>query len=381
MFNLELSYVPLYGQEQCTWCGAASGQMAMNGYPDPTHRMFFSQQDIWNSIQVHNSTAPADAGWATDPFGLRDCMMAMNPPSLGWDVFANPSRNSIMFSILYWMNRLKYPAPVLINQGGHWVVIVGFDTDVEPLSASSPTLSNIHFHDPEPHNVGTDTMIAAGAWYGSQWSGPVFYSGTWLNQYVAVIEPPTAEGHLKVLEMKRIGEKLISPKEALEHAQRWIRELGLAERPRYALLKHADLQALEPIVVREEKGFGEPEKRTPHYYIVPFGLKREAMERGAGLARVCVVVNAYTGEFEEVTTFGKPVRYLPKEEALSVVARGLHLRLADLQGAQATLMFKPSDITHIRVYPFWEVKFKDRIIYVDQLGKLYGKLIPSIPGD
>jgi hypothetical protein len=44
-------------------------------------------------------------------------------------------------------------------------------------------------------------------------------------------------------------------------------------------------------------------------------------------------------------------------------------------------MFAPGDISHIRAYPFWEVRVGRRTLYVDQLGKLYGKFLPSIPGD
>lgn len=44
MFTKDLSRnVPLYGQEQCFWCGAASGQMAPNGYPNPADRLFYAQ--------------------------------------------------------------------------------------------------------------------------------------------------------------------------------------------------------------------------------------------------------------------------------------------------------------------------------------------------
>ena len=44
-------------------------------------------------------------------------------------------------------------------------------------------------------------------------------------------------------------------------------------------------------------------------------------------------------------------------------------------------MFQPSDITHVRTYPFWKITVGKRVMYVDQLGKLYGKLLESIPGD
>ena len=63
MFTKDLSAnVPLYGQEQCIYCGAASGQMIRNGYPNPADRLFYTQLSIWNTIQVNNSTVPADIG-------------------------------------------------------------------------------------------------------------------------------------------------------------------------------------------------------------------------------------------------------------------------------------------------------------------------------
>jgi len=68
--------VPLYGQEMCFWCGASSAQMSRNGYPNAADRLFYTQLDLWNSIQVNNSTAPADAGWATDPHGLQGCLQS-----------------------------------------------------------------------------------------------------------------------------------------------------------------------------------------------------------------------------------------------------------------------------------------------------------------
>jgi hypothetical protein len=44
-------------------------------------------------------------------------------------------------------------------------------------------------------------------------------------------------------------------------------------------------------------------------------------------------------------------------------------------------MFASGDITHIRAYPFWQIKIDRRTLFVDQLGKLYGKFLTSIPGD
>jgi len=382
VFTKDLSgNVPLYGQEQCVWCGAASGQMARNGYPNPADRLFYAQVNVWNTIQVNNSTAPADSGWATDPHGLTGCLQSLsNPPGVHWVEFAYASRDQLLFEILYWMNQREFPAPVLVNQGGHWIDIVGYVTDVEPVGGSSPTLQMISVHDPEPHNVGTATTQSAAQWYAGYWNGSIIYSGTWLNQYVAVIEPPTEKGKVRVQRVTRTGTKLLTPAQAIEAAKKWIAELKLGEQSRYSILSRRDVQPREPMVV-EDRPPRSRARNVPHYYIVPFGFKKETHERGTGLARVCVLVNAYTGAFEEVTAFGSPVRYLPGEEALRIVAAALQTTNDQLRKAETTLMFQPSDITHVRTYPFWRVKIDRRTVYIDQLGQLYGKLLPSIPGD
>lgn len=384
MFTLDLSAnVPLYGQEQCVWCGAASAQMIRNGYPNPADRLFYTQLFLWNRIQVSNSTDPADMAWAwaTDPHGLTGCLQSLaNPAGVHWTEFADTSWNDVLFDVLYWMNRREYPSAVLINQGGHWVAIVGFVTDVEPVAGSAPVLQSISIYDPEPHNVGTDTTMTGAQWSAGPWMGSIQYAGTWHNQYVAVVEPPIERGKVQVKREERIGEELLSPDEALEYARRWIAELDLAKQAKYRLLRHKEVEALEPVLVREEM-LGSEEGNVPYYYIVPFGFRREFGERGTRAMRVCVLVNAYTGQLEEVTAFGKPVRYLTREKALGVVAEAMQVEGGHLEDARATLMFQPSDITHVRTWPFWRVQMGERIVYVDQWGKLYGKLLPSVPGD
>jgi hypothetical protein len=361
--------------------------MAMNGYPNPTDRVLRQQLDIWDVIQAHNSTLPADvaAGWCTDPQGLEGCLMALNPPpgqGDSWVVFSNPSAYYVMFSILYWMNRLYYPVPVLINEGGHWVLIVGYESDVQPLDGTAPTLQFITYYDPEPHNVGSVITKTGAQWFTGPWIGPVNWSGSWLDNYVAVIEPPSAQGKVKVAErVKRVGEKIIAPSEAADYAKKWIDKFKLAEKPRYRILAKTGIMNLSPILVREELRPGMETAKVPYYYVVPFGLENDRDQRDLPLARVCVIVNAYTGDFEEVGSFGKPVSYLPEKDAIAIATRALHLKPEAALRAKAALMFQPSEITHIRIYPFWKVTINERVLYIDQLGKLYKAIIPSNPGD
>jgi hypothetical protein len=385
MFSLDLSAnVPLYGQQVCDWCGAASGEMARNGYPNPADRVFYLQSDVWNTIQIYNSTNPADvsAGWATDPHGLAGTLMNLaNPPGVDWVEYSDASRDAVLHFMLYWMSVRNYPSPVLINQGGHWIVVTGYESDIQPQPGNSPTLQQITLLDPEPHNVGTSTTMSASQWYSGPWNGAVVYSGTWLNKYVAIVEPPVVKGSMKVQVAERSGSQVLSPQDAAEYAKRWIRELRLAEKPRHGILARSDVVTLDPMIVRDSPRANVREDRPIQYYVVPFGLRSET-ERGKQLARLSVLVNAYTGAFEEVTAFGKPIHYLSRDEALAMAATGMRLDFAELmKEAKATLMFQPSKVSHIRAYPFWEIVVKDHIFYIDQIGEIFGKLGLSIPGD
>ena len=382
MFIKDLSAnVPFYGQQQCDWCGAASAQMSRNGYPNSADRLFYSQQDLWNTIQLHNSTLPADVIWATDPHGLTGCLQSLdNPAGVNWVEFAEPAGNALLFEILYWMDQRSYPAPVLINRGGHWVIIVGYVTDVRPVAGSNPTLRTITINDPDAHKNGTTTLFTAAQWRAGPWNGSIIFSGTWLNKYVAVIEPPAQAGNVVVQVVSRTGETLLAPQQAVRFAYRGIEEYQLDRQPKYAFLAHEKVVAGGALLVQEGIG-ARPFGETPHYYIVPFGFRHDFAEGGSQLTRVVILVNAFTGAFEEVTTFGQPIRYLPKWEALAIVASALHQDLHEFKDVEAGLRFEPGDITHIRAYPFWEIKLDERTVYVDQLGKLYGKFLPSIPGD
>jgi hypothetical protein len=388
MYTVDLSgNVPLFGQEMCYWCGAASAQMTRDGYPSAADRVYYTQTYLWNVIQAHNSTNPADVGWATDPLGLNGCLQSLSSAPVNWVQYPAASAAQVMFFMLHWMDIERYPSPVLVNQGGHWVVVVEWETDVQPITGSTPTLQLIRFYDPEPHNKGTDTTMSGAQWYGGPWNGPVMYAGTWLNNYVAVVEPPVPKGEAKIVTANRIGDRLLTPAQALDFAGRWIEERRLHEKPQYRLLRHSDVRPSTPLLVREHtpqpKG-GEPPKmteRAPHYYIVPYGLKNEFGPQGSPLVRICVLVNGYTGAFEEVTKFGEPVRYLSQEEALNTVATALRVDREALKNAKATLMFQPGEITHVRTYPFWQVEYNNRFLYVDQLGRIYTHLQPSIPGD
>ena len=45
------------------------------------------------------------------------------------------------------------------------------------------------------------------------------------------------------------------------------------------------------------------------------------------------------------------------------------------------MVFEAGEITHVRLYPFWRVELDKKTLFVDQLGRVYGRFMPAIPGD
>lgn len=354
-----------YGQEVYNWCGAASAQMVMNGYPDPGDCLYIQQSIIWGVIQDNNLPEPAN--WATDPHGLQQALLILNPPPGGtWALMTNPVREELMFDVLYWMNSRHYGVPTLIRRAQHWVVIKGFQTDIAPVSGSNPVLQQITIQDPLPVGVGATTTVTGTIWYSNYWYGPVNAPGTWYGNYVAIIEPPPVPlGKVYAAVENRTGDKaaIISPQQAIAYADYWKKKLKLGKKdPAYALLSDKKARPLDPILVREEINPYLEKEASPYYYIVPYALGEDVEKK---LTRVCVLVNAFTGNFEEVTGHEDYIKYVEKDKALEAVAYALELTMEQMSNAQAEVVFTPCYFTYLRSKPFWRIEVNREVRYVE----------------
>jgi hypothetical protein len=176
----------------------------------------------------------------------------------------------------------------------------------------------------------------------------------------------------------RSTDHFLTPDEAIQAAERAIQENGMREWPQCALLGNSGITPQPPMMVDEssdEDGGG-----GSHSYIVPYGLKAESTPSGVPVTRLCIVVDAVTGQFEEVATFGKPIAYLQREAAIRIVAAALQIPENQLQVNDASLMFQSCEITHLRVYPFWRIIVNKSVYYVDQEGQLYNDIPPGKAG-
>ncbi len=370
--------VPLYPQETNYWCGAASSQMILDAYPN-LPPLNCSQADVWAVIDANNLPGEP-ANWATDPHGLQQSLMILRPPVGGtWSLMTDADRDALMFQVLYWMNRNAYPVTTLVYRAAHWIVITGYETDIEPVAGSTPTLQSITINDPWPPLQGATTTMTGTAWFANYWYGTVNAPGTWYGYYVAIIEPPVAQGDVEVEVESRAGDKssAITPQQAVDYAKYWITQKNLSAKDKsYSLLSTKILSNLDPILVREETNYTAKKSTVvPYYYIVPFGTKEDIEKE---TATVCVVVNAFTGNFEEVSAFGKPAAFIEEAKAIGAAKALVSKSLSDDQSAiLADVVFIPCPLTYLRVYPLWKITLKDTVVYVEMNGKAHLTLQPS----
>lgn len=361
--------IPLYGQELSYWAGPACAQMILDGYPPPYDCLYYEQSYIWSVIQTHNS---GEAGWATDPEGMAGTLIELNPPPPGttWAIKSYDVKEDLMFQILYWMNQNSFPVTTLVNSGNHWVDVVGYETDIEPIWGSDPELLEITIHDPWPIGQGQVSTMSGTVWYDTKWANPVDNPGTWYNKYVAVIEPPDIPGNVRFSNVDRRGTDAISADDALRFSETWIDQLNLdAKNPSYQAITDNDTTTLAPLLVREEiNPVVAKDAQVPYYYIIPYKLKTDSPaalrseSSDSGYFSMCVIVNAYTGDFEEIAAFGTAVKYLTAEEAKEA---------AGVKEANTELIFTPCNVTQVRSWAVWRIETKEKTVYVDQLGNLY----------
>ncbi|MCP5104219.1 MAG: hypothetical protein GY950_12605, partial [bacterium] len=359
-YVVDLTVTPR-GQEISYWSGPACAQMIMDSYPPPYPSILYQQSVIWASIQTHNSGEP---GWATDPLGMQGALTELNDPAPGiWALMSYDVKEDLMFQILFWMNQNSFPVTTLVNRGLHWVDVVGYETDIEPLQGSSPQLLEITINDPWPVGVGQVSTIVGSVWYDDQWEFPVEKAGTWFDKYVAIIEPPQIQGIITADQVVRDGDTFISTEDALLYSESAIllKNLG-AKHPSYAALNDRDTNTLDPILVREMPTLlTAKNERVPYYYIIPYAAKEDNVlsavdtKNNSDRSSVSIVVNAFTGNFEQVSAFGEAIRYLPEDEAVKIAADALKLTDADVKSIEAEMVYSPCVISSSRANPFWEI--------------------------
>jgi hypothetical protein len=386
MFEVDLySQVPFYFKENPNWGGPAVCQMAMNGYPQGATSCYIEQTAIWNYIQANNrepGTGSWGEGWYSDPYAVTKTLNDLCPPTGQWIDVSDTDREKVLYTLLRWMANYKYPAPICLGAHDRWVLLIDYITSEDPRQVTNPELERIgYYYSRGRSEVGASYENAPGDLFfnwDNLWGLPCNGQSCgqiWNNKYVGIGEPPDEEGVVRVEEILRVGEKLINPKKAVFIARKLLKEqrrerLGISS-------KHLKgIRARSPMLVRElpmrrQKKMAEQISR---YYLVPFAQRYEVDEVGIPLTRFCVQVNAYTGRFEGLSEFSRPVRYLQRRDALRIARKNMGLSGRELKKVETELVFQPAKMHVTSSMPAWRIAIKDREIFVTQKGLVLGTL-------
>lgn len=360
MHSVMLS-VPDYPEEALTWCGPATGQMIMEGYPTGT--CSYLQEDVWMAIQTYKT----EAMWDTDPVGLKEAMKHLCPPVGTWVVYAKTDSHVLMHSVAYWMTKNSYPVAILLNtlphnsytaHAEHWVAVRGIITDLDPTTNPSVNLQFVWFNDPAVPlgDISIERFVSGSTWY-SEFQKVTKTGSSYNGKYVAVIEPPAFKGWARA-PLEVLQGRIIKPEQALEHALKWIEEYKPYKMKPYEILKKA--KPLKPLLVNEKYGA---------YYIIPFASKEKKQ-----LARAAIIINAYNGNFQEVGAF-KPTKYMPEEKAVRIALE--QLKVKKPKKIEAELIFPTEKRVVNKYFPLWQIKVDKKVLHIDRQERIYTKLIDS----
>ncbi len=339
-----------HSEEALNWCGAATGQMVVSGYPGgPCVQV---QADVWDAIQA----AKVETSWDTDPAGLKAAMTTLCPlpPGGVWSIHADPSAPAIMHAAAKWMKLRHYPVAAVLNTNPHnsltthhehWVTITGIVTDIDPTTNPSVTLQWVLISD-QPASFGdpvVDRFLSGAQWY-SEFQAVVNPASAYNGKFVALIEPPQVRGTAKAPTLRRSG-AVISAARALAAAKNAVRSDAL--RRVEAFREIGQMEPGEPILVNSPRG---------DYYIVPYA-------KPGYDPSMAVLINAYDGVLLEAGRFA-PRRWLSEKEAVDL-ALGV-LKRPDRGAPKARRVLSERDSPY---FPAWRVSVDGAEVVVQNNGQ------------
>jgi hypothetical protein len=404
MFEVDLkSQVPKYGSDNPNWGGAACCQMAMDGYPSGATSCYINQTTIWNYIQAHNkepgySPSSWDYGWYADPYAVTKALNDLCPPQHSWVDVSGTNKETVLYTLFRYMANYQYASLICTWMHDYWATLVYYKTSDDPRAVSNPTLERVGWYEPyysswlggpqcDYKEVDGSVWMSAPTYWGLPCdqvnvAGESLCGQIWNNKWVGIGEPPEVEGSVQVEVVSRVGDTLISPADASGIAQKFVVERR-REKSDFLQRRLTGARPAEPMLARELSVGLEEQKREREvrYYIVPFTQGYEVDRTGACLARFSVLVNAYTGRFEQLCVFPRPVRYLSEEDVTQLLSRDLRLSPHEAQRFETELVFQPLHPYVSSALPAWQIAYEDLEFFVAQDGTILGTLnYPSLRG-
>lgn len=311
---------PYYTQDTSYYCGAASAQMIL----DSDKIGIYEDQDILYEDYIHPHNVCS--GWATDPEGLRYVLNQYYPA--GYFIVHKPlDADTGIKKVAYTIDKYDVPPASLINNCGHWVVVRGTFTDVQPTTAiGSFAVYGFFVNDPwyGATSLGENKYIDVNTWKDDYFTGCSGWCAASGTRYISVVDPSPVPP-LKLILPKPAARRdvIISESEAKKKVAQYLKIfMGYEEFRKnfdvsYDVMQESAINT--PILVQRS------DKTKDAYYIV--SLLQDEMTNGA------VLIDAYSGQLKELSFVSEPIDYSSKFKV-----------------DQATVMFKRS-VLEIKVKP------------------------------
>jgi hypothetical protein len=398
MKNIATGY---HQQDTDYYCGAAVAQMIL----DEIGAGLIDQNVLYSSNHNHNTVT----NWYTDPDGLNFTLnyYKPNPPKFNsyFVVFTRDSELEGTRKIVYTLWHYGVSTGTLVEACGHWIVVRGVSTDVEPVEGSNysingfwinnpwpptPSFYNSSAAPPPPHSGSSSGSSADGcgnggnrgvaneyAVYNSTWKDTYFTGcdvwGVGHNQYVSVCDP--SHPKLGELILKRdqywsTGERLATSEEASTFVLKGIDEHNLLQNKEFAQAIDG-AKPTDPVLVQRL------DLADKFYYLVPMIRNKEIT--------AVLSVDALYGNFRGAHVLGKSTTalYIHRDEVMQkVIGKPIDLgqkfgRIVIREGAfcfYPTMVWRPCYESRSPFYPFHMITVGGRTIYVGFDGVIYPEL-------
>ncbi len=354
---------PYYTQDTSYYCGAASAQMILDSEKIGS---YVDQDILYNYIHSHNACGWP---WATDPEGLRD-VLNLYYPAGHFFVHKPSDADTGIKKIAYTIDRYGVPPASLIYDCGHWVVMRGTITDVQPTTAiGSFSVYGFFVNDPwyGPTSFGENQYIDVNTWKDDYFTGCSGWCAASGTRYISVVDPsPVPPLELILPKPAARRDVIISELEARKKVDEYLKIFLEYEEFRKNFDVSCDLlqeSAIDtPVLVQRS------DKTEDAYYIV--SLSQDEMANGA------VLIDAYSGQLKELSFVSEPIDYLSKfdideatamsegivwetkmkPELLPASKRKLDISANDVRVTKMELVWEPGLEDRNPYYPIWKVR-------------------------
>lgn len=381
-------------QDTNYYCGAAVAEMIL----DSIGSGLLDQNVLYNSNHSHNT----QSGWYTDPDGLTYTLnfYKPNPPVFNnfFVRYAKDTEAEGSEKIVYTLWHYSVPTGTLVYGCGHWIVVRGVSTDVEPTPGKTYSINGFwinnpwpptpSFYDPAaapPPSHSSSDMCGSGGDRGianeyvtyTSWKDTYFTGcdvwGVGHSQYVSVCDPDVPKlGKLSMgrEEFEAKSDRIIPEEKVRKLAIKAVDKHGLRNEEVFAKAL-SGAKSANPILVQR---LDIPDT---FYYLLP-------MERNQKVTAF-LSMDALYGNFRGAQVLDKPIRD-PFVDRKRIIKKLLEhpVELGNKLGRVVIrdgtfclypiMVWKPCEESRSPYYPFYMITIGNSNIYVGYDGKFYSVL-------